>query len=67
MADVVEFRCSSHKRRAFEASRAKSGEIVIFPGIRYERAPQDSASEEPKAPVSKKARKKRDTLELIDA
>jgi hypothetical protein len=61
MADILDFR-----RSAGRSSRRPSGtsaEIVLFPGVRYERwetAPSQAAAEKPK----RGRRTKRDTLDL---
>ena len=60
MADILEFRASSEQApKPRTRRRRRTAEIVIFPGVRYERwtdGPQDSGGK----PV------KRDVLELAD-
>ena len=64
MADILDFRPTEGKtsRRPTKGAPASSCEIVIFPGVRYERW-ETAAKEKPKSP---RKRFKRDTLELND-
>ena len=63
MADILNFRSPRAKPTApRRRSRAKSAEIVIFPGVRYERwASAEAEAGKPAKPA------KGDTLRLIDA
>ena len=65
MADILDFRPTEGKpgRRERGAARAATCEIVIFPGVRYERW-ETAAKEKPKAASRKRV--KRDTLEIMD-
>lgn len=75
MADIVDFRGVPSKRLAPAPTqrRAQSAEIVIFPGVRYQRWDEQPAEATQAAGIAakpthaKKSRKKRDTLELVDA
>jgi hypothetical protein len=61
MATILEFRNQERSTTlpAFSANRASaSAEIVLFPGVRYER--QTEKDEE----KSKRGKRRRDTLEL---
>lgn len=61
MATILKFRVRSvQKRAAASARRARSAEIVIFPGVRYHRW------SEPSSPGEKRGKIKRDTLKLAD-
>lgn len=57
MAHIVEFRPISRSERRPRADAATAAEIILFPGVRYDR--RDAS-----APGGK--RRKRDTLELAD-
>ncbi|MEZ5842609.1 MAG: hypothetical protein R3D27_02600 [Hyphomicrobiaceae bacterium] len=63
MGAVVKFASSGARARRSERSAGKGGdasaEIVLFPGIRYERAVETT-------PSRRAARGERDRLELID-
>lgn len=64
MADILDFRPAEGKlgRRAAGAAGASPCEIVIFPGVRYER--WETATKD--KPKTGRKRVKRDTLELTD-
>ena len=50
MATILEFRASSEKPpRKIRRRPRRSAEIVIFPGVRYERWPAPQAIAEPQA------------------
>lgn len=61
MATIIEFRASSSRTAGAppRGVRANSGEVVIFPGVRYQRWSDESAVK----PRGKKTRR-RDTLEF---
>ncbi len=58
MATIVEFRAASRPRAV--CSAGSSAEIVLFPGVRYERW-----ADEPSEKRGRRARN-RDTLELVE-
>lgn len=61
MANILKFRVRPMSRRAPSSlRRSSSAEIVIFPGVRYQRW-----SETP-PPSPKRGKVKRDTLKLTD-
>ena len=61
MATILEFRCDGEKIPVKLVRRKRrSAEIVIFPGVRYERYVTEEAETAP-AP-----RIERDTLKLVD-
>lgn len=62
MACVLEFRQSPFRFRPLTASCAGgSAEIVLFPGVRYERPPEEAA-----APKPRRRAHRRDRLDLDD-
>ncbi len=62
MATILEFRTSFDESAPRPRRRkARSAEIVIFPGIRYERWNDGEA-----APDTKRASTTRDVLKLVD-
>jgi hypothetical protein len=58
MATIVEFRSAPRRATPLPVSDGASADIVIFPGVRYERPP------EPETPKAKKGKPARDTLQL---
>jgi hypothetical protein len=62
MATILEFRAQSARYPEFSDPRdcAHSAEVVIFPGVRYER---DAQTETPAKPRNRRSRQ-RDRLEL---
>jgi hypothetical protein len=58
MATIVEFRRPPRKRVGSAAGTEGSADIVFFPGVRYER------EEPPEGQNRKKAKRRRDTLQL---
>ena len=67
MATILEFPQSDHVARGSENGSGHACEIIIFPGIRYERW-EDAAppSPEQEQPRKKSRAKKRDRMELPD-
>jgi hypothetical protein len=63
MADILDFRAHECKaaRKTSQGAGAPTCEIVIFPGVRYERS--QAVAEKAKAG---RKRVKRDTLQLTD-
>jgi len=59
MATIVEFRPKSGRREQRRANGENTGEVVLFPGIRYERWSDHGG--QPRA-----GRRVRDTLDLVD-
>lgn len=66
MATIIEFRARAplQERLAVSGSRDTSADVVLFPGVRYERAEPDAETEESK-PRSRRSRQ-RDRLDLDD-
>ena len=61
MATILEFRSEPEKAPLkLTCRRRRTAEIVIFPGVRYERAHGDQAGS------SSASRIERDTLKLVD-
>lgn len=63
MATILEFRCDTERVpvKATTRRRRRSAEIVIFPGVRYERI------DDPPATSARSNRRiERDTLKLVD-
>jgi hypothetical protein len=60
MATILEFRSSDEPRRPAAQTTRRTAEIVIFPGVRYDRRCDAGASNPPTAPVT------RDVLTLVD-
>jgi len=58
MATIIDFSARKTARPAPSGAAKSTAEIVIFPGVRYERAP----ATEPAAPV----RRERDALSIPD-
>jgi hypothetical protein len=58
MATIVEFKSASRRGPALKEKAGVSADIVLFPGVRYERHP------EPETPKPKKTKRRRDTLQL---
>lgn len=65
MASIIEFRARTplEERLAASGSRRASAEVVLFPGVRYERA--DPGGEEP-TPSRNRRSRQRDHLDLDD-
>ncbi len=61
MASILEFRRSAVQVRTLTGERHISADIVLFPGVRYERAQEDAATSK-----SRKRRRRRDHLDLDD-
>ncbi len=63
MATILRFRAvgASMPPRLIKADRSRSAEIILFPGVRFERAVEERAVK----PRSRRARE-RDTLKLDD-
>jgi hypothetical protein len=62
MATILEFR--GNEKSAAKARRGRrSAQIVIFPGVRYERWDESAASQ---SGTSQSASVQRDRLELVD-
>lgn len=62
MASILEFRRSAIQVRTLTVERANgSADIVLFPGVRYERAEDDTA-----AKSRRKRARRRDHLDLDD-
>ena len=68
MADILDFRPSEGKTGRRGSSSGGAGcEIVIFPGVRYERWDRSAAPQQVQdAPKPARKRVKRDTLEIMD-
>lgn len=62
MATILAFRASSDEATKAGRRKGRSAEIVIFPGVRYERWPEPAAK---KAEAQPKA-SSRDALKLVD-
>lgn len=62
MATILEFRPAEQQTAEppHETGARRSGEIVIFPGVRYERGDQSPKQER------RRATRNRDLLELVD-
>jgi hypothetical protein len=60
MAMILEFRSASAREETREQEQSTGAEIIIFPGVRRER------HAEPAVKPRRKARPKRDRLELPD-
>jgi hypothetical protein len=58
MATIVEFRSVARRTEPLPVNAGGSADIVLFPGVRYERTP--GAKEE----KPKKGKARRDTLEI---
>jgi hypothetical protein len=58
MATIVEFRSPPRRAPTPSAMKGGSADIVIFPGVRYERLPETEATK------TKKTKRSRDTLHL---
>lgn len=61
MATILEFRTHDEKRLRPGRRKSGSAEIVIFPGIRYERWRERDVGSEPRS-----ATPARDVLKLVD-
>ena len=61
MACVLGFRRSPFHFRSPAAERVGTAEIVLFPGVRYERQPDEAAARKPRL-----RRRRRDRLDLDD-
>lgn len=62
MATILEFRAHAARYPEFsdQRDRSRSAEVVIFPGVRYERDPQPEAS----AKARGRRSRQRDRLEI---
>jgi hypothetical protein len=58
MATIVEFRSAPRRTEPSALNAGASADIVLFPGIRYERHP------EPNEPKPGKGKPRRDTLQI---
>ena len=58
MATILEFRASKEMppRKSRRRRSRRSAEIVIFPGIRYERWTETAQADQPAAPVGRDTR-----------
>ena len=62
MATILQFRALSEKpRKPRSRRRRRSAEIVIFPGVRYERSPEQQPQSMPASVPAK-----RDALQLAE-
>jgi hypothetical protein len=68
MATILAFRKVELRRHSGDTAGAVSCEVIIFPGIRYERWGDVGGGDAQPAAVSKKpsARQRRDVLELAE-
>lgn len=62
MAKILSFRASNEDATKARRRKERSAEIVIFPGVRYERWPELEADNAEAQPVSKM----RDGLKLVE-
>ena len=57
MATILEFRASKEKpQRKIRRRSRRSAEIVIFPGVRYERWTEAAQADQPQAPAARDTR-----------
>ena len=58
MATILEFRASKEKppRKIRRRRARRSAEIVIFPGVRYERWSEQAQADQPTAPAARDTR-----------
>ena len=68
MATILTFRKVELRRQSGDTAGAVSCEVIIFPGIRYERWSEVSDADEQAATVAKapSLRQRRDVLELAE-
>ena len=62
MAKILAFRASSEETTKARRRKGRSAEIVIFPGVRYERWPEPA----PQTADVQPAISARDALKLVD-
>ncbi len=62
MAKILSFRASSEETTKARRRKGRSAEIVIFPGVRYERWPEPASQKIDAAPKVST----RDTLKLVE-
>ena len=62
MAKILSFRALSEEATKARRRKGRSAEIVIFPGVRYERWPEAAPQQADTPPATKL----RDALKLVD-
>lgn len=63
MATIIELRARATRSHPEGASHGGSADVIIFPGVRYERVSADPLAPEP---AMRRRSRKRDRLELED-
>jgi hypothetical protein len=65
MAKILAFRTGESRHDRGEGREARGGEVILFPGVRYERW-RDEASDDRDASKRRDTRRERDILELAE-
>lgn len=65
MAKILAFRTGESRQERGEGRERRAGEVIIFPGVRYERW-RDEATDDRDASKRRDARRERDILELAE-
>lgn len=66
MATILTFRPAALERDDSTAHAKASAEVIVFPGVRYERWDDADGAERTKSSKSKRTQAHRDVLELVE-